>query len=92
MLGAQLSARGFTVDWNERGLRVINSEVPECCPFAPLAEDTITCRRRPEDFGMVWFWTARNEPIAPADRIADAIGAIMERLGHRHEPGRAAGR
>ncbi|GAA3953826.1 hypothetical protein GCM10023085_40440 [Actinomadura viridis] len=85
-LGARLGARGLEVELTVRGLRVINPQVPECCPRTALAEDTITCRRRPDDHGMPWFWTVRGEPIAPADRGGDAVVATLGNLAHRHSP------
>ncbi|GAA3930989.1 hypothetical protein GCM10023085_10460 [Actinomadura viridis] len=84
VLGAQLSSRGYEVEWTQHGMRVINSKVPACCPKAAPREDSITLRRRPEDFDNPWFWTVRGEPLAQADRITDAILAVVGLLAHRH--------
>ncbi|MFF5262123.1 hypothetical protein ACFY4C_24575 [Actinomadura viridis] len=93
-LGAHLGARGYEVDLTARGLRVVNPKVADCCHATPSAEETISLRRRPEDFDRPWFWTAAGDPVAPADRITDAGVFLMGHLAERHqrdeteEPGR----
>ena len=83
-LGAHLSARRLKVDLTANGLKVENPQVRGCCAEVRNASDTITCRRRPEDFDRVWFFTSWQEPIAPADEIADAALYVLGYL-NRHQ-------
>ncbi|XVQ11249.1 hypothetical protein ACQP1W_01370 [Spirillospora sp. CA-255316] len=79
-LGAHLGARGLTVEFTAKGLRVTNPHVAGCCADAAHPADTITCRARREDGGRTWFWTSWGEPVAEADRITDAAMVILGNL------------
>lgn len=82
-LAAHLSARKLDVDLGPEGLRVTNPQVKGCC--AKNAADTISCRLRDEDAGVLWFFTSWGEPIAPADRVTDAAVAVLGYLAVREE-------
>jgi hypothetical protein len=45
----------------------------------------ITCRPRPEDGGVSWFFTSWREPIAPSDQITDAALFVLGYLNRRPE-------
>ncbi|MCP9953145.1 hypothetical protein [Actinomadura madurae] len=72
-LAAHLSARKLDVGLDSGGLRVRKPQAKG------NAEDTISCRVRPEDGGRLWYFTSGGEPIAPADRVTDAAVFV---LGH----------
>ncbi|MBE1532288.1 hypothetical protein [Actinomadura algeriensis] len=80
-LGAHLSAHRFTVELTARGLRVVNPRADERDNLTEL----IQCRPRQDDGGRAWFWTSRNEPIAEADRITDAVVIVKGRLTARSD-------
>lgn len=82
-LGAHLGARRLKVELTEGGLRVENPDADGCCLDAPRPCDTITCRPRPEDGGVLWFYTSWQEPIAPADQVIDTTVAILGYLSGR---------
>ena len=44
---------------------------------------TITCRRRSDDDGRLWFFASCGEPITEVDRIPDAVIAINGFLAGR---------
>ena len=79
-LGAYLASHGFAVDLTRRGLKVINSALPGCCDQVRHPCDTITCRRRLDDGGRMWFFTSWREPIAEVHQIPDATIVIRRLL------------
>jgi hypothetical protein len=54
-----------------------------CDPDRPGMVIAITCRRRPEDGGRLWFFASCGEPIAEVDRIPDTVVAINGYLAGR---------
>src|SRR5262245_46996284 len=88
-LGAYLGAHGLAVELTARGLKVTNKQVSGCCDEVSYASDTITCRKRTDDGGRLWFWNSSGKPIAEADRIVDAALIIRSDLsGTSAERGR----
>lgn len=77
MLGTQLSVRGLKVELTANGLKVWKLDVRGCCAEVACASDKITCRRRPEDHGVRWFYTSWREPIAPTGKISDAALYVL---------------
>jgi hypothetical protein len=47
----------------------------------PRVVEMVTCRGRVTDGGKAWFWDSKGRPLAEADRITDAVVAIMGNLG-----------
>lgn len=72
-LAAYLTAHGLDVDPGGRGLLVREQGTG-------VVVGLVTCRRRTDDAGALWFFTGAGEPIAPAGRIADAVVAVKGRL------------
>ncbi|WP_131738577.1 hypothetical protein [Actinomadura roseirufa] len=72
-----------------RSLIVLNPNLPGCCEGAPQPADTITCKRREDDGGRLWFFTSWGEPIAEADRVVDAALSVATTLGAPTDEGRA---
>ncbi|WP_067489193.1 winged helix-turn-helix domain-containing protein [Actinomadura hibisca] len=76
-LGTRLATQ-FTAELSSRELTVRNPDVSACCEDAGRCRsDTITCRPRPEDSGALWFFTSWKEPIAPADRLIEAVTYVQ---------------
>ncbi|REE97142.1 hypothetical protein [Thermomonospora umbrina] len=72
-LAAHLKAHRLDVELNGRGLLVRD-------PGTSAESGLITCRRRTDDGGDLWFFTADGEPLAPADRVTDAVVGVKARL------------
>ncbi|WP_301177323.1 hypothetical protein [Actinomadura geliboluensis] len=70
---------GLTHERTSTGVRIRNPAVPGCCEFARRRADHVTCRRRPDDFNELWFWTSWGEPITRAD---DVVGASVRIIGY----------
>lgn len=65
-----------------RGLLVRNPGRPGCCEETPFGRsDRITCERRSEDGGALWYFTSWGEPISPADDVVGASVRIRGYLG-----------
>jgi hypothetical protein len=77
-LRERLAVCGYVVELDEAGLSVV-APVDHGMRLA----DKITVRPRPSDGDRAWFWTAWNEPIAPADRVIDAQVVISGYLRPR---------
>lgn len=79
-LASALRAHGYTVrvagDWLEVG-------VP-----GQVRDLAVRCLPRPEDGGRLWFFGGSGEPLAPADRLMDALAAIKGRLASTSPPPR----
>lgn len=84
-LGAHLSARRFDVELTARGLRVADPRVPRARDGG-AAIDLITCRERPEDASVLWFYFW-GEPIAEADQVVDAAVTVVGKLSRRQVEG-----
>ncbi|GAA4059327.1 hypothetical protein [Actinomadura miaoliensis] len=83
LLAMQLSAGDLLVKPTARGLRVTEPQVDGCRAEGAAAGVVVTCRPRLEDGGALWFYTSRQEPIAPADNVTDAVVAIRGYLARQ---------
>ncbi|GAA3981206.1 hypothetical protein GCM10023085_74430 [Actinomadura viridis] len=80
-LGLCLQAYGFTVEHVAGGLVVRNPSAPRRRFDQPVVGDTIRCLPRADDGGRYWFFTSWRQPIAEAERVADAWAVIGGYLG-----------
>lgn len=80
-LGTVLRAYGFRARMTPDGLHVTNPDVPGCCTAHP--SDVISARPREDDAGRPWFFTSSRYPLAEADRVPDAVIAVMRLLNGR---------
>lgn len=78
--GVHLTAHGFHTELTAYGLVVRNLDVPGCCRNVTEAADTIVCRPRLDDAGILWYFTSWCEPLAPADQIQVATAAVKGHL------------
>ncbi|WP_141581300.1 hypothetical protein [Actinomadura sp. WMMA1423] len=74
-LHAHLAARGLDVALDGQLIVKAAGEVPRAV--------RITCRRREDDAGRLWFWTHWGEPLAEAHDVISAAVAITGLLAVR---------
>ncbi|REE96982.1 hypothetical protein [Thermomonospora umbrina] len=75
-LAAHLKAHRLDVDLTGRGLLVHD-------PHSGTTSDPVTCRSRADDAGTLWFFTVPGRPLAPADRVTDAVTSLKAHLSAR---------
>lgn len=77
-LGTVLRTYGFRACMTLDGLHVTNPDVAGCCTAHP--SDVISVHPREDDAGRPWFFASSRYPLAEADRVPDAVIAVMRLL------------
>jgi hypothetical protein len=60
---------------------IINPDEPELTVVRPeeIPDIVVTCRARPEDGGILWFFDGDRRPFIEADNVADAAVFVRSR-------------
>ncbi|MFD0683627.1 hypothetical protein [Actinomadura fibrosa] len=77
-LGVVLRVYGLHASMTEDGLRVVNPQGAGCC--GPHPADVVSVREREDDGGRAWFFTSWRQPVAEAERVADAAMVVRALL------------